>query len=309
MSNVFIRTYRCLREHRPPSKAVTFFSKFWSRSLKYRNTPYSYCEKAADTEIHSLLMHKHVGMYILAIKSFLRFYHDVAVVVHDSGDLKLADKKLLEENIVNIRIIALPEADAVVEPLIGPEFSRVRKINKLAMKLFDILLLSPGKKVIILDSDILFFSRPDEVINWITQDNNTCLYVSEWPQEAMKKTTQISLLEKETSHKIDGSFNSGFLCLFNDFTMPEIKRAYDMAFKYKVYPMEFENEIFEQAAFGVLTALRRSKPLESSMYKVFSGEKIFPEVKMLHFNRYRRFWHGTYMRSCRKLFAELRDKE
>ena len=43
------------------------------------------CVLHGRPEIHSLVCHRGAYNYILAIKSFLRFYNDVTVVVHDDG--------------------------------------------------------------------------------------------------------------------------------------------------------------------------------------------------------------------------------
>jgi hypothetical protein len=51
--------------------------------------------------------HNHLAMYLTSIKSLLRFYNNLSVVVHDDGTLKEQDKNILNNHIRNIKIIVV----------------------------------------------------------------------------------------------------------------------------------------------------------------------------------------------------------
>src|SRR5665647_3021275 len=95
------------------NRGVQFFKslarpayRLWLRFLKYLSkrydrvlqvilipkTPAVSCVLHGRPELHSLVCHRHAYNYILAIKSFLRFYIDVTVIVHDDGSLTKKDK-------------------------------------------------------------------------------------------------------------------------------------------------------------------------------------------------------------------------
>jgi len=78
-------------------------------------TPPASCKPSAQVETHTAMHHKHTLMFILGMKSFLRFYSNVAVVAHDDGTLTQQDKQLLQEHIQGIRIIESAEGQALVE--------------------------------------------------------------------------------------------------------------------------------------------------------------------------------------------------
>src|SRR5674476_403251 len=69
-------------------------------------------------EIHSLVCHRHAYNYILAIKSFLRFYNDVTVIVHDDGSLTKKDKDTIRKHISNIHIIDRDYADVKINKIL-----------------------------------------------------------------------------------------------------------------------------------------------------------------------------------------------
>src|SRR5665647_938151 len=153
------------------NKGLQFFKIFarppyrlWLRLLNYLHTGYNRvlqvilisnisktpvvsCVLHGRPEIHSLVSHRHVYNYILAIKSFLRFYNDVTVIVHDGGDddsLTKKDKCTLKKHIKNITIIDRDYANEKIDRILDhyPNCQRYRKEYVMALQLFDYALLS-----------------------------------------------------------------------------------------------------------------------------------------------------------------------
>jgi len=137
------------------------------------------CHPAAATEVHTLVSYPHVFMYLVAIKSFLRFCHNVAVVVHDDGSLSPLDIKLLENHIRGIKVIRKKDADKKIYPMLGnyPNSLKCRQDNVMGLQLFDIVLLSQANKIINLDSDGLFFTEPGEIMEWISDNDPSAIKV------------------------------------------------------------------------------------------------------------------------------------
>jgi len=138
------------------------------------------CNPAARAEIHSLISHFYIAMYIAAIKSLLRFYDDIAVIIHDDGTLTDRDKILLEKHIPGIGIIEKKFADRKMAGILRnyPNSKIYRASNIIATQLFDYAIFSKRDKYISLDSDTLFLRRPDKLIDWIAKDRKeiVCLY-------------------------------------------------------------------------------------------------------------------------------------
>jgi len=137
-------------------------------------------ESSAEVEIHSLTGHRHLPVYLLAIKSLLRFYHKVAVVVHDDGSLIPKDCQLLKKHISGIKIIHRQKADIETAAALDnyPKSKNYRKHHLIACQLFDYFYYSKADKITSLDSDTLFFRKPGEIIDWATgaEDKTLCSY-------------------------------------------------------------------------------------------------------------------------------------
>lgn len=103
------------------------------------------------------------------LKSF--FVHsevDFPVVIHDGG-LEPWQYSELTAHFPNVRIISRKEADEKVEgELVRRGLKRsleYRRLNIATLKVWDFFLLSEADNVISLDSDIVFFERPTQLLN------------------------------------------------------------------------------------------------------------------------------------------------
>lgn len=122
----------------------------------------------ADTGIHSAVPHRYVLAYVTALKSLLRFHRDVAVYVHDDGSLRKDDKALIRTHLPGAEIVDRTRADETFSRQVGDEFLvKVRGSYTSYLKLFDPTLMSTRRRIVIVDTDVLFMNRPDVVIDWI----------------------------------------------------------------------------------------------------------------------------------------------
>ncbi len=108
-------------------------------------------------------------LYLVAIKSFLRFYRDVAVVVHSDGTLDAESQASIRRHVPGCRIVTLAEADLQASEILDNESTlyRWRALDASYRRLVDTELQSRAPARIIMDADILVLNRPDEVIEWI----------------------------------------------------------------------------------------------------------------------------------------------
>ena len=139
------------------------------------DTPRFSCRPSAGVELHTLTSHRHVCMYMTAIKSLLRFYRDIAIVTHDDGTLTNTDKVRLRDHIEGIRIIEKNVADDEMTRQLAdfPHCKMLRDRIVNAMELFDNILLANTDRIIMMNSDVLFFEAPKVLIDWIEGDGST----------------------------------------------------------------------------------------------------------------------------------------
>lgn len=128
-----------------------------------------------EFEVHMLVQSSRVLEGLWALYSLLhsvesRFY----VVIHDDGTLEPTDLEALSRVFPGIRVIARAESDvAARRNFMRHSLSRcagLRASHPLALKLFDPTLFARDESFILLDSDVLFFSAPVELLDTTTQE-------------------------------------------------------------------------------------------------------------------------------------------
>jgi glycosyltransferase involved in cell wall biosynthesis len=118
-------------------------------------------------EIHVLTSKDDWLNLVWTLKSFYRASRrDYALCIHDDGTLKPEQMRELAWQFPAARIIPRAEADALVEPLLAayPRCREFRRTNPLAPKIFDFAAFARSSRILLLDSDILFFREPAELL-------------------------------------------------------------------------------------------------------------------------------------------------
>jgi hypothetical protein len=120
-------------------------------------------------------------MYITAIKSLLRFYDDIAVVVHDDGSLNDTDRLTLQQQVSGLRIIDRGLADEQMGEKLAnyPHARRLRDGIVNSLELFDNMLLSDADRIVNMNSDVLFFREPTEFMAWLVRNDRTIAGIHE----------------------------------------------------------------------------------------------------------------------------------
>jgi hypothetical protein len=105
----------------------------------------------------------------------------------------------------------------------------------------DPVFVNPFTRYIYMDSDILFFGYPKELVDWVTNPGDTCLYSAHLPYSLdilgsywdwMVHSHRLLLFWKYKS-TIDPTFNSGLLCI-SDKRLLDLKKINSIAdFLYK----------------------------------------------------------------------------
>lgn len=121
-------------------------------------------------EIHVLTSAKDWLNLVWTLKSFYHFsQRQYSVCIHDDGTLTEENFSTLQYHFPNARIIDRKQADEKVLPLLSsyPRCLEFRKTNHLSPKVFDFAAYLQCDRLLLLDSDILFFKEPTELINRI----------------------------------------------------------------------------------------------------------------------------------------------
>jgi hypothetical protein len=127
------------------------------------------CYPEAPFSLHMVTCHSHLDMALWCLKTFTLFAEiSPAITIHDDGSLTEQDKRLLQHSLARCRVIDRADADRKLDRALEshPHSRRMRKTPGFycSLKLFDPWVYSTRDVILLLDSDILFFRRPSELL-------------------------------------------------------------------------------------------------------------------------------------------------
>ena len=169
-----------------------------------------------DIEIHSLMCHRDISYGVNCLKSLIRYeeFSRMQIVIHDDGSLTTEDKEILYKISDRLSVIDRKYADSQILNFIKDKPNcinyRIKEspINTLhKIKLFDYYYFSKTKKILGLDSDLLFLKKPDDVIKHISA--NTGFYFPDYQNAYSfnEPKDEIKTLEK---------VNTGLICILGE---------------------------------------------------------------------------------------------
>lgn len=137
-------------------------------------------------EIHILCQKSDIWMMAWSLYSFLYFsgLKPSAIVIHDDGSFDDMDKNALTSKFNNLKVISRAIADNKVTGLLNNKKAKLyrKEGHPLILKLIDIFVLGSAPKIMILDSDVLFFNKPQEIIKFVKGGFDSDALISGLPE-------------------------------------------------------------------------------------------------------------------------------
>jgi hypothetical protein len=162
----------------------------------------------SEFEVHILLCHDHVPLGVWSLMSWyvLNARRD-RLFIHDDGTLQSDDYILLKGWFVGVRIIEARTADTAALKRCRPYpcLSKFRTENVLAKKLLDFCLFAESRRFVILDSDMLTFSRHAPLENWLAAHTN--IFMADYQYAFMLRPWDFILLNAANAWK---KINTGY---------------------------------------------------------------------------------------------------
>jgi hypothetical protein len=128
------------------------------------------CGTDNSCEIHVLTSATDWLNLVWTLKTFYLYSkRKYSLCIHDDGSLGDDEIASLREHFPGARLIARPEADRKLEGVLAPypRCAQFRRSNHLSPKLFDFATYLAAPRMLLLDSDILFFAEPTELLRRI----------------------------------------------------------------------------------------------------------------------------------------------
>jgi hypothetical protein len=237
-------------------------------------------ETPQSTPVHVLTGKNDWQLCAWMLASWFHFTEETwTVIIHDDGTLPGEARVLFQHLLKTARIISRPEADARMEKVLAahPRCREYRNRHPLGLKIFDFAAFTEGDRFIALDSDVLFFRYPPEIMEWTSSSAQSC-----WFNEDVAEG---SLISKEDAASALGvtlwpRVNSG-LCLV-------AKAAIDLSLCEKALGEKgmIEGHIWrvEQTLFALCASKFGKGGLLPKTYEVSLGEhSASPDLVARHY--------------------------
>ena len=161
-------------------------------------------------EIHVLT---HQGDWLNLIWTLKSFYFQsqlrYPLCIHDDGTLESEARQTLAHHFPDARLILRAEADDVVLPTLVdyPRCRAFRETNHLSPKVFDFRHYLESEQMLLLDSDVLFYESPTELLRRIADPQFRLNSVNRDVETAY--TVDIDDIEERFGFRMVERFNSG----------------------------------------------------------------------------------------------------
>jgi hypothetical protein len=163
--------------------------------------------------VHMLVSSKTWQMGVLALLSFEYFTgRRWRIFLHEDGSIDDRIRRLVERKLPGVRFVPRKEADERVAVLLRdhPACLRNRGRHNLFLKYFDPLAFAGSDRYIVLDSDLFFFARPAEILQWVDEAQDATYYNQD--------TKEVYALGRAPIEKVMGfslwdRFNSGLVLI------------------------------------------------------------------------------------------------
>jgi len=295
--------------------------RFVTRAI-YKSPPIP-CDPSASCAIHTMLCVWDLPLYVVAIKSLLRWYPSVAVVIYSDGSLDEHSTSLLQRHVPGCRIIGAEEADRRAAEVLGKGsfLFAWRALDVSWRRIVDTELWSQAESRIIMDSDIVTVWPPHEVIEWIEQAGPPLLFgqpsvrsaISGGPSESTGAHDIQTIFKKQLhlvseamglpNRFLDGT-SSGFYCCRNELVLDKIERLLRTGMSLGIPMREWGAE---QCTVIYLLSVAGARRLNPEQYINFDPAYVakMDRVAIAHFYGTYRFHKNIYPTIAAQIARDL----
>lgn len=241
-----------------------------------------------DVGIATLTSHKDIYMLIYMLESLIYYSKtNYKIFICSDGTLTKLDKFILN-SIFDCKIVEKERLDFLMSRKIKKyeylkKYRFNEKISLTRLKL-DSVILSPFKKFIYIDSDILFLNQPEEILNWIKSRNGACRYTVHlenfFNEQFYPEFSFRLLFYKHLDISMSPGFSSGILLLtsLNSEELTLLNKIAKMLDSYNWISFGAA----EETIFSVFFDKKGGKPLSTKNYAIFSllTEKNYYETSI-----------------------------
>lgn len=163
------------------------------------------CESEGLFEVHTLTCEQDLANTLWSLKTFYHFCElRPKLIIYEDGSLSNNSKSILSEHFLNCQIIRRDRFHHDMENFLKAyksslEYSKLKSFYCI-IKLLGPMYYTKSERLLYLDSDVLFFKKPGEILKFI--ENGIPFYMSDYqdayshPLEFLKNLVHIGLAHK-----------------------------------------------------------------------------------------------------------------
>jgi len=166
---------------------------------------------------------------------------------HDDGSVSARNREFVKSLFPPCRFIPRNEADARATEFLRdhPICLKHRSKHNLFLKFFDTLAFLEADRFIVLDSDVIFFRQPTEILNWVDEGHTNCLYNEDTKEKFCIPRVDI---EREMPVTMLPRFNSGLVMMPKEAMNLDLADQLLSTFESNAHAPQF----FEQTLYGLM---------------------------------------------------------
>ena len=271
----------------------------------------------ANTTFHMLTSATDAQMGTLALQSFLQYFPEINVNIYGDRSLSIDDASRIKKNLPNAKVVLYPEFESTLDSnkdlaslfhklqgrfSLGSDFAF--RATPWAMKFVIPHLYKNSERQVLLDSDTLFISKPDEVIAWCKSDSPMPFHTRPmWPNLRVNKSIVANVFP---DIEVIPAFNAGFLGFDSsifplDGTLNTVRKAVDSELEI------FSDECIWRYLYSGVTAAELPYQNYPMLCRLTDAKNLeaLSEIKYFHFHL--KHDGGIYYKYAKKVLQALAD--
>ena len=236
----------------------TCLMRFWQRPA---------CEADSSVSVHLLVSSKTWHAGVLAVMSFEFFtQRRWNLFIHEDGSLDELTSREIERVLPEVNFVPRALSEEVMKERLQsyPNCQSLRQEHNLFLKFFDLPAFAPGERMILLDSDVIFFKRPKEILAWVDTNSQECWYNEDTTEKYCIPRYEI---EPALGIKLWPKFNSGLVLMpLAAISLPLAERLL-ITFKTTAHHPQF----FEQTLYALIASAWNQGGALPSTYEISWG--------------------------------------
>ncbi len=276
----------------------TVLMYFWKRPA-FQNDP--------SISVHLLVSSKTWHAGVLAAMSFEFFtQRRWNLFFHEDGSVDELARKKIEQVFPGVHFISRVHSEEVMKQRLKdyPNCQSLRQEHNLFLKFFDLPAFASGTRMILLDSDVIFFKQPKEILTWVDSKSQECWYNEDTTEKYCIPRYE---LEPALGIKFWPKFNSGLMLMpLTAISLPLAERLLT-TFKETAHHPQF----FEQTLYALMASAWNQGGALPLTYEISWGLFRRPDSICRHyvgaFKHDLLYIEGVMMLVLKKIFAKSND--